>query len=193
MIAINERQQRGPRADRGDREVAAARPALEDKAARGPVQPPSIQAAPDDRRRSPTGDFLGAGTGYREEDRTGGDARRWPRPALPSADGRAAELAVRNAVGRKGPTRRGRAAAGQGAVRRQAARGSPAKRRQIGRQSRRTKASAGGLLRHQPRGRRNQAFDKLLEANGVVWYRQRGQSGPGMEADQRQTARGRAG
>ena len=182
QIAINEWQHRGPRAERGDREVASARPALEDKAARGPVEPPTSGGPRPIGGGCQQGDFLGAGTGSREEDRTGGDARGGQGGiAEPEVGGRVGRTG--NAVGEKDqlgaggppPTKAGPPPAKlaipadktghsgeNGPIRRRSG-------RQIGRHQAEGRTSAGGLLRHITPEAANQAFGKLLEANGVVW------------------------
>jgi hypothetical protein len=208
MIAINERQHRAPRVDKGDREVAVARGRLEDKAAIGPVQPPSIQAAPNRLdevvNKAKSADQKPVAEKKIERASTPAApkaASPGKRPAAKSSEKSGAELAVRNIVGEEGqlgaggpsPAKGGPIGkAGQhvGKAGRSAGKAGQVTGKASGRSADKKKKDKGVLVVYcdiSPEAAKSLAFHKLLEANGVVWGRQRGQRAPGMEADQEQT------
>ena len=173
LIKINEGRQGVPLAEHRDRELARRRPRVTPQV-HGPLPPSGIGAAPDHAPRPVSKTAAPA----EAETRSGVGRRRQGRIAA-QADCGGLVRAERGR--RKGPTWRASAVAGpSGATRRQS-------RRQIGRKEEKDEAPLMVHCDISPQAAKSEAFDKLLDANGVVW-RQEGRRGDSpQEAEKKET------
>jgi hypothetical protein len=182
MITINERQHRVARVDDGVRKVARG-PAMRDEdMARRPQSPPSIQATPNELERV---------TG-----KVAAKAEKKAEPASPAAPAAASadkssagQFSTRNYAGEQGqldeggplPAKRGRSLDKMGASRAD--------------KSKKKEKDEALLVVHcdiSPEAARSEALDKLLDANGVVWYLDRGPSGGAGGGNQNKAAAGQS-
>jgi hypothetical protein len=179
MLTIHERRNRIQQADHGDRLVARAPAARDEKVVRGPLPPTSIQAAPDDLERN-----FGKAAAKLEKK---------IEPVPPAAA--TGELPSERSVGQMAVLNR-EAEKGQiGDGEPSAAKGSRSLGKRSGNLAEKSKKPKDEslLVVHcdiSPEAARGEALDKLLDANGVIWYLDRGPSGRTRDADQDKAAAG---